>query len=120
MVGFWFDRKHHHEKMKSIQSKTIFFITGAFVHHSCWDEWKTYFERKGYRCIASPWPYKDAPAEVLRNRHSDLMVASNRLGPLTEYFADIVEKMKEKPILIGHSIGGLIVQLLLQQGLGEA
>jgi len=48
------------------------------------------------------------------------MVASNRLGPLTEYFADIVEKMQEKPILIGHSIGGLIVQLLLQQGLGEA
>jgi pimeloyl-ACP methyl ester carboxylesterase len=106
--------------MKSIQSKTIVFITGAFVHHSCWDEWKSYLEKRGYNCFVPHWPHKDASAEELRNRHPDIMVASNRLSPLTEYFADIVEKMQEKPILIGHSIGGLIVQLLLQRGLGKA
>jgi pimeloyl-ACP methyl ester carboxylesterase len=43
-----------------------------------------------------------------------------RLGQLTDYFADLVSNLPEKPILIGHSIGGLIVQLLLQRDLASA
>ena len=39
---------------------------------------------------------------------------------LTEAKPDIIKALHVKPILIGHSIGGLIVQLLLQQGLGAA
>ena len=37
--------------MQTIQSKTIVFITGAFVGNNCWDEWKLYFENKGYKTI---------------------------------------------------------------------
>ncbi len=106
--------------MKRNQSRTIVFITGAFVHHSCWNEWKSYFESKGYNCIAPPWPGKDASAESLRNGHPDRVIASNRLNKLTEHYSDIIKGLAEKPILIGHSIGGLMVQLLLQRGLGVA
>ncbi|MGC4038501.1 MAG: alpha/beta hydrolase [Chitinophagaceae bacterium] len=106
--------------MKEISAKTIVFITGAFVSNSCWDEWRTFFENNGYTTIAEPWPHKDAPAEVLRNRQPDAEIASNRLASLTDYYAGIVKKLPERPILIGHSIGGLIVQLLLQRGLGAA
>ncbi|MGN6397895.1 MAG: alpha/beta hydrolase [Mucilaginibacter sp.] len=101
-------------------SKTILFITGAFVSHHCWDEWKTWFGQRGYQTIAPSWPQKDAPATTLRQRQPDAGIASQRLGPLTEYFADIARKLPERPVLIGHSMGGLIVQLLLQQGLGDA
>jgi len=104
--------------MKSAQSKTIVFITGAFVHHSCWDKWKTYFEANGYKAIVPPWPHKNASAEVLRNSHPNAEIASNRLQALTDYFASIISGLPEKPALIGHSIGGLIVQLLLQKELG--
>ena len=55
--------------MKTIHSKTVVVITGAFVSNSCWDEWRTYFETKGYSTIAPPWPHKDAPVEELRARH---------------------------------------------------
>ncbi|MEI9947163.1 MAG: alpha/beta hydrolase [Chitinophagaceae bacterium] len=106
--------------MKNSDSKTVLFITGAFVHHSCWDEWKSLFESKGYKCIVPSWPHKDASPEVLRNRQPDAAIASNRLAALTEYYAGIVKQLPGKPILVGHSIGGLIVQLLLQQGLGAA
>ncbi|GAB4048273.1 alpha/beta hydrolase [Spirosoma litoris] len=106
--------------MKITRPKTIVFITGAFVSNDCWKEWQAYFEQKGYTTIAPPWPHKDAPAEVLRNRHPDSEIASNRLADLTNYYAQIVEQLPEKPILIGHSIGGLMVQLLLQRGLGAA
>ncbi|MBO9202507.1 MULTISPECIES: alpha/beta hydrolase [Niastella] len=100
--------------------KTIVFITGAFVHHSCWNEWKTYFESNGYHTIAPPWPHKSASAESLRNSHPNKDIAGNRLAALTDYYDKIVRQFPEKPILIGHSIGGLMVQLLLQRGLGVA
>lgn len=106
--------------MKTNQPRTIVFITGAFVHHSCWKHWQDHFESKGYQTFAPAWPYKDAPAEMLRNCHPSAEIASNRLSALTDHYADIVSRQPEAPILIGHSIGGLIVQLLLQRGLGAA
>lgn len=103
--------------MKANQ-KSILFITGAFVGNNCWDEWRKYFESKGYNTTAPPWPHKDAPPETLRNRQPDAGIASNRLAVLTDYFERIALTFAEAPVLIGHSIGGLIVQLLLQRGIG--
>lgn len=100
-----------------IPKQSILFITGAFVSNTCWDQWRTYFEAAGYTTFAPPWPHKDAPAETLRNRQPDVAIASNRLATLTGHYADLVKQFPEPPIVIGHSIGGLIVQLLLQRGL---
>ena len=100
--------------------KSIVFITGAFIGNNCWDDWKLFFESEGFKCIAPSWPNKNACPEELRNRHPDPAIASNRLTDLTDYFAGIIGLLPQRPILIGHSIGGLIVQLLLQKGLGSA
>jgi predicted amidohydrolase YtcJ/pimeloyl-ACP methyl ester carboxylesterase len=100
--------------------KTVVFITGAFVSSDCWNEWKTYFERQGYATLVPPWPYKDAPACTLRQRHPDPDVAGQRLADLTAYFAGILAALPSRPILVGHSMGGLITQLLIQQGLAVA
>src|SRR5579859_1273878 len=108
------------KQMGNTPSKTIVFITGAFVSNSCWDEWRKYFENNGYNTVAAPWPNKDASAEELRNRHPDAAIASNRLAELTDYYSNLVEQLPEKPVLIGHSIGGLLVQLLLQRELAKA
>lgn len=99
---------------------TVVFITGAFVHHSCWDTWKVYFEHKGFKATAPPWPHKDATPEVLRNSHPSAEIAANRLSQLTDHYERIIRQLPEKPVLIGHSIGGLIVQILLQRGVGVA
>ncbi|MDT3400963.1 alpha/beta hydrolase [Mucilaginibacter terrae] len=106
--------------MKNINSKIIVFITGAFVSSDCWTEWKSYFEQRGYQTLAPAWPFKDAPACTLRQRHPDADVAGQRLDKLTAYFRNIVRSLPEKPILIGHSMGGLITQLLIQDGLAAA
>jgi len=106
--------------MKTTNPKTIVFITGAFVSSDCWNEWKTYFEQQGYNTLAPAWPHKDAPACTLRQRHPDAEVANLRLAGLTDYYAGIVQSLPEKPILIGHSMGGLITQLLLQKDLAVA
>lgn len=101
-------------------SKSIVFISGAFIGNNCWDEWITYFESHGYNCIAPAWPYKDAPPEELRNRHPDEGIASNRLADISDHFGAIVSALPEQPIIIGHSVGGLVVQVLLHRGLGAA
>ena len=99
---------------------TIVFITGAFVGNNCWDKWRIYFESNGYKTTAPHWPNKDASPQELRNRQPNALIASNRLAALTDYYSNIAENLSDSTILIGHSIGGLIVQLLLQRGLGSA
>jgi pimeloyl-ACP methyl ester carboxylesterase len=99
---------------------SVVFITGTFLGNNCWDEWISFFESKGYTCLSPVWPYKDASPEELRNRHPDAAIASTRLAMLTDYYATIINALPEKPVLVGHSLGGLIVQLLLQRRIGAA
>jgi len=99
-------------------SKTIIFITGAFVSHHGWDAWIAFYKSKGYTCIAPPWPYKDAPAHELRERQpNDTDLAGLRLKQLLQHYIDIIAALPEKPIAIGHSLGGLLVQLLVNRDL---
>jgi len=105
----------------TIHSKTVLFITGAFVTNQCWDDWKTYFEGKGYKTLAPAWPYKDGTAKELRARQpNDTLLAGLTLDSVINYYAAIAKACPEKPILIGHSLGGLIVQVLVNRGLGDA
>jgi pimeloyl-ACP methyl ester carboxylesterase len=102
------------------QSKTVVFITGAFVGNNSWDEWKVYFENKGYTVHVPAWPFKDADPATLRKRHPDAALASLTLAQLIAHFEKFVRALPEKPILIGHSMGGLITQVLLQKNIAAA
>lgn len=106
--------------MKKVQSKTIVFITGAFVSNQGWAEWQQYFEAQGYKTLAPAWPSKEGNPADLRNSQPNRNIAALRLPRLVEHFANIIKALPEKPILIGHSYGGLITQLLVQRGLAEA
>jgi pimeloyl-ACP methyl ester carboxylesterase len=104
--------------MNKINSSTIVFITGAFVNHACWNEWLTHFRRKGYTAVAPPWPGKDGDARTLRSRHpNDPKLTSVSLQDIIDHYASIIQTLQEKPILIGHSFGGLISQVLMDKGL---
>jgi len=107
--------------MKTIQSKSILFVTGAFVSHTCWDDWRTYFEGKGYKTLAPPWPHKDATARELRNRQpNDVALATLTTVELIDHYASFAKSFSEKPIIMGHSFGGLITQVLVNRGLAAA
>ncbi|MGC4042006.1 MAG: alpha/beta hydrolase [Flavobacterium sp.] len=106
--------------MATKNSKTILFITGAFVSNTIWEEWRAYFENRGYNTIAPPWPYKDASVEILRKRHPDPDVASIRLNQLVAHYEAAAKSLPEKPIIIGHSIGGLVGQILMQSGVAAS
>jgi pimeloyl-ACP methyl ester carboxylesterase len=103
-----------------IKTKTVVFITGAFVGSNCWDEWKPYFESRGYTVIVPNYPFKDADPATLRNRKSNSELAGLTLPQVTDYYEKIVRKLPEKPILIGHSLGGLITQILVNKNIAAA
>ena len=104
------------------KSLKIFFITGAYLHHSCWDEWILFFTKKGYECLAPNWPQKNGSIESLWQRHPDHLLAATTLEDIVDYYTKHIsnEQNTTRPILVGHSMGGLIVQILLQNGLGSA
>ncbi|GAB3249488.1 alpha/beta hydrolase [Larkinella harenae] len=107
--------------MKASNTKTVLFITGAFVVNTSWKEWQAYFESKGYTTLAPAWPYKNGTATELRNRQpNDTDLAALTLEELVDHYAAIARKLPEKPIIIGHSLGGLITQILINRGLGVA
>lgn len=107
--------------MKTVNTKTVVFITGAFVSHNGWNEWKTYFENKGYTTYNPSWPFKNAPAAELRDRQpNDTDLAALTLTELVDHYANFVKSLPEKPIIIGHSLGGLITQILVNRDLAAA
>lgn len=107
--------------MASIKSTTVVFITGTFVTHHGWDEWKKYFEAQGYKTLAPSWPHKEGTAKELRNRQpNDTALAALTLSELVNHYAAIVSSLPEKPIIIGHSLGGLVTQILVNRDLAAA
>lgn len=100
-------------------SKTILLIHGAWLTPAIWQPWIARYEAQGYRVLAPAWPLMDRPVEELRRSpHPDL--GKLTLGKIVEHYAAIITALPDRPILIGHSYGGLIVQMLLDRGLGVA
>ena len=100
-------------------SKTILLVHGAWVTTHCWSGFREFFEAQGYTVVVPPWPYMDRPVEALR-RTPDPRIAALTIKDLVDHFEKHIRSLPEAPIIIGHSFGGLIVQMLLDRGLGAA
>ena len=103
-----------------MQSKTIVFIHGMFMTALCWEKWLPYFQGQGYTCLAPNWPGRDKPVEALRQDHPDGQLGRLGLADVVDHFEKIIRALPEKPLLIGHSMGGLVTQLLLQRDVAAA
>src|SRR5215207_2646768 len=102
MVLCWLPFHQTKTTMKTLP-KFVVFITGAFLSNNCWDDWRSFFESRGYKCIAPSWPNKEGSPEQLRNDHPDSDIALVTINTLMDHFQSIIKALPEKPILIGHS-----------------
>ncbi len=98
-------------------TQTIVFIHGAWVTPRCWEPFRGYFSERGHACIAPAWPGKDRPIEAIRADPSPLLGIG--IAEIVDHYERIVRALPEPPVLIGHSFGGLVVQILLDRGLGS-
>jgi alpha-beta hydrolase superfamily lysophospholipase len=102
----------------SSQPSTVVLIPGLWLTALSWEHWVDRYQSKGFQVIAQNWPGLDGDIQALRDDHS----AFDDVGfdDVVDHYDKIVRGLDAPPILMGHSMGGAAVQVLLDRGLGAA
>jgi pimeloyl-ACP methyl ester carboxylesterase len=98
-------------------AQTIVLIHGMWMTPRSWDNWVDHYSDRGYRAIAPGWPGVKDPEET---RLDPSPVKGLGLTRIVDHYDKLVRELDRPPIVIGHSFGGLVTQLLLDRGLGAA
>ncbi|MFN8380511.1 MAG: alpha/beta hydrolase [Anaerolineales bacterium] len=99
-------------------TKTVVFIHGMYMTPLCWEQWTERFQAQGYRTLAPAWPGRDRSVKELQTPDSKL--GKLNLTDILDHLTKQIQSLDEKPILIGHSMGGLATQILHNRGLASA
>ena len=101
-------------------SKTIAFIHGAFVGKHCWDRWVARYEARGYTCVPISYPGRDKSVAELKAAPNDPFLRTLSIQAVIDHHVRVLQALPEKPVVMGHSFGGLLTQLMLQRNLAAA
>jgi pimeloyl-ACP methyl ester carboxylesterase len=96
----------------------VIFIHGLWLHATSWNPWIDLFRQAGYEPSAPGWP--GDPDTIEETRANPDSVADHGIDDVVGHYAKIIDGLRAKPILIGHSFGGIIAQKLLGQDLAVA
>lgn len=97
----------------------IIFIHGMFLTPKSWEYWLAYFDSLAYEVEAPTWPLHDGEPAALRE-HIPPGLGKLGLADLIERYRGLLLNEAEPPVLIGHSLGGLICQRLAAEDLASA
>lgn len=97
---------------------TIVLIHGLWLTPRSWEHFRRAYESQGCKVLAPAWPRMTGEVEEIRRDPSAL--AGLGVHEIADHYEKIVRGLDRAPILIGHSFGGLVVQMLLDRGLGAA
>ncbi len=98
--------------------RTIVFIHGLWIHSSSWQPWMDFFNRHGYETLNPGWPGDSATVEECRA--NPLAIANRGVTEIADSYAKVIATLPEPPIVIGHSFGGLLAQVILGRGIAAA
>jgi alpha-beta hydrolase superfamily lysophospholipase len=93
-------------------------MNGLWLHASSWGAWMDVYREAGYDPIAPGWPGE--PATVAEAREHPELVANTSIDDAVAHFSEIVDTLPSKPILVGHSFGGLLAEKMLGMDLAVA
>src|SRR5450432_254072 len=98
--------------------KTIVFIHGLWIHASSWRPWMNFFNQQGYETLNPGWPGDSSTVAECRNNPQ--AIANRGVTEIADSYAKIISTLPEPPIVIGHSFGGLLAQVILGRGIAAA
>ena len=96
----------------------LMLVHGAWLSSASWHNFIDYFKGRGFIVSAPEWPRKHGDVEELRELADEIKGLG--ITEIVEHYEEQIHELDEPPVLIGHSFGGLIVELLLDRGLGRA
>jgi pimeloyl-ACP methyl ester carboxylesterase len=96
----------------------VVFVHGLWLHANSWEAWVDRFREEGYEPSAPGWPGDAATVE--ETRANPEAIAGHGIDDVVDHYAKAIADLGAKPIVIGHSFGGLIVQRLLGDDLAAA
>src|SRR3984893_18963752 len=86
----------------------VVFVHGLWLLPSSWDRWARVFEDAGYAALTPGWP--DDPETVEEASAHPEVFAHKTIGQVVDSYAEVIGHLQKKPVVIGHSFGGLITQ----------
>jgi pimeloyl-ACP methyl ester carboxylesterase len=97
---------------------TVVLVHGLWMTPRSWEGWITHFEGQGYRVLAPAYPGFEIEVEALRENPA--VIANLTVPETVDHLAGVIEALDTPPLIMGHSFGGALTQLLLARGLGAA
>ncbi len=97
---------------------TVVFIHGLWLLAGSWNNWVDYFEKAGFATVAIDWP--GDPETVAAAHANPGPMAKRSVTEVADRCQHVIEKLDTKPIILGHSFGGLMAQILAARGLAKA
>ena len=97
---------------------TIVLVHGLWMTPRSWEEWVPYYEGKGYKVVTPTYPGFEVEVEALREDPTPIATAT--VPATVAHIAEAITELDTPPIIMGHSFGGTLTQLLLDRGCGAA
>ena len=96
----------------------VVFVHGLWLLSGSWQKWRDLFEGNGYTTVAPGWP--DDPASVKEAHANPDVFAHKKVQQVTDHYLNAISELDRKPVVVGHSFGGLIAQKIAGEGVSAA
>ncbi len=104
--------------MATSEQDPIVLIHGLWMTPRSWEHWKERYEGRGHRVIAPAWPGLEGEVEALRADPTPLTKLDFK--QVADSYEETIRSLDRQPIIMGHSIGGALTQVLIDRGCGVA
>ena len=88
----------------------VVFVHGLWLLAESWNGWKKYFEDRGYVGVAVDWPHDETSFAAAHDNADSL--AGTSVRDVADHIEEVIGGLDRKPVVVGHSFGGLLVQIL--------
>jgi non-heme chloroperoxidase len=106
------------ERANATTATPVVFVHGLWLLPSSWEAWAALFEEAGDVALMPGWP--DDPETVADAKANPEVFARKGIGEIADYEEGIIRRLDRKPVVIGHSFGGLMTEILAGRGLAAA
>jgi pimeloyl-ACP methyl ester carboxylesterase len=106
------------ERANATTATPVVFVHGLWLLPSSWENWAKFFEEAGYVAVMPGWP--DDPDTVAEAKADPEVFAHKGIAQVADYQEGIIRRLDRKPVVIGHSFGGLLTAILAGRGVAVA